>query len=114
MSEKIEDLRVKHGQLLNEMRSTVDAAGDTLTAEDTSKLEKLDTEIDVVERSIKAHQMVAARSDIPTNEEIRSAVLPEVEPKSVERTEEPMTEERAFSAYLRSNGEDVEARANHC
>ena len=92
--------------------TTVDAAGDTLTAEDTSKLEKLDTEIDVVERSIKAHQMVAARSDIPTNEEIRSAVLPEVEPKSVERTEEPMTEERAFSAYLRSNGEDVEARAN--
>lgn len=111
MSEKIEDLRVKHGQLLNEMRSTVDAAGDTLTAEDSEKLEKLDTEIDAVERSIKAQDMVAARSDLPSVEEIRSAALPAVEPTGFERSE-PMTEERAFTAFLRSQGEDVEARAN--
>jgi HK97 family phage major capsid protein len=112
MSEKIEDLRVKHGQLLSEMRSTVDAAGDTLTAEDQGKLEKLDTEIDAVERSIKGHDMVAARSDLPTNDEIRSAALPEVEPRSIETPEVEMTEERAFDAYLRSQGQDVEARAN--
>lgn len=111
MSEKIEDLRVKHGQLLNEMRSTVDAAGDTLTAEDSEKLERLDTEIDAVERSIKAQDMVAARSDLPSVEEIRSAALPAVEPTGFERSE-PMTEERAFTAFLRSQGEDVEARAN--
>lgn len=111
MSENMDDLRVKHGQLLNEMRSTVDAAGESLTAEDTEKLEKLDNEIDVVERSIKARDMVAARSDLPSVEETRSAALPAVEPVGVEASE-PMTEERAFSAYIRSQGQDAEARAN--
>lgn len=111
MSENVDDLRVKHGQLLNEMRSTVDAAGETLTAEDTEKLEKLDNEIDVVERSLKARELVAARTDLPSVEEVRSAALPEVEPTGVEKSE-PITEERAFSAFLRSQGEDVEARAN--
>lgn len=112
MSENMDDLRVKHGQLLNEMRSTVDAAGDSLTAEDTEKLEKLDNEIDAVERSINARDMVAARSDLPTNDEIRSAALPEVEPRTIEAPKAEMTEERAFSAYIRSQGQDAEARAN--
>ena len=111
MSEKIDDLRVKHGQLLSEMRSTVDAAGDSLTAEDQSKLEKLDGEIEVVERSLNAFEMVGGRTDLPSNEEIRSAALPAVDSVGVS-SKEPMTEERAFTQYLRTQGEDTEARAN--
>lgn len=111
MSEKIEGLRVKHGQLLSEMRSTVDAAGDSLTAEDQSKLEKLDGEIEVVERSLNSMELVGARADLPSNEEIRSAALPAVDSVGVS-SKEPMTEERAFTQYLRTQGEDTEARAN--
>lgn len=112
MSEKIEDLRVKHGQLLSEMRSTVDAAGDTLTAEDQSKLEKLDGAIDAVERSLQANEMVSARADLPTTEEIREAALPAVEARHIEAPKDEMTEERAFTTFLRTQGENTEARAN--
>jgi HK97 family phage major capsid protein len=112
MSEKIEDLRVKHGQLLSEMRSTVDAAGDTLTAEDQSKLEKLDSAIDAVERSLQANEMVSARADLPTTEEIREAALPAVEARHIEAPKDEMTEERAFTTFLRTQGENTEARAN--
>jgi HK97 family phage major capsid protein len=112
MSDKTEDLRVKHGQLLSEMRSTLDAAGTELTAEDSSKLEKLDVEIDAVERSLKAVEMVAARSDLPSNEEIRAAALPAVEARGIETDKVEMTEERSFTEYLRSQGQNVEARAN--
>lgn len=112
MSDKTEDLRVKHGQLLSEMRSTLDAAGTELTAEDSGKLEKLDVEIDAVERSLKAVEMVAARSDLPSNEEIRAAALPAVEARGIETDKVEMTEERSFTEFLRSQGQNVEARAN--
>lgn len=111
MSEKIDELEVRHGQLLNEMRSTIDAAGDELTAEDRSKIEKLDQEIDTVESNITAMKTVAQRRELPSNEEIRAAALPAVEPVGLE-ADEPMTEERAFDKFLRTRGEDVEARAN--